>query len=236
MKLFHLPLSPFSARVRVIAAEKGLNVELAAPTTGAPQCPGLAAVHPLTYAPVLIHETLALSETNVISEFLEERYRNPPMLPEAPEDRATVRSLVAFHDNRLGPAICDAYSTTEEGMWTERDVEHVRAQLWSFERRIRPGPWLGGAAFGIADATYCVSVWYAIQLAHRSGRPLDEAALPRTLDWFSRASSRPSVALAVGEAERALAPRLVSNLCDPRWFGPHLQPSRSVIGPPMTMR
>lgn len=219
LKLYQLPLSPFSARVRIIAAEKNVPLVLSGPTAGAPRSPGLAAAHPLAQAPVLIDGSLALADTATITEYLDERYPEPPMMPTSPADRARSRGLTRFHDTALAPAVAEAYSTITAGRPPVAEAAQVHAQLASLERRITPSPWLFGDRFGVADAAFCLSVWYAVQITHAAAQPLDEAQLPRLLAWFDLAMARPSVALTVREAQSALDPQLVSRLCDPIWFG-----------------
>lgn len=225
LKLFQLAISPLSTRIRIIAAEKRIELELSGPKSGGPTSPGLASVHPLSHAPVLIDGTLALADTNTISEYLDERYPYPSMMPMNPVDRARARALVHFHDGVLAPVIADAYAHMTDGRMTKADASAVHAQLVSLERRITPAPWFFGEHFSIADAACCLSVWYAIQITHAANAPLDEARLPKLLTWFDAARARPSVALAVREAQVALDPALVSHLCDPIWFGPSAAPS-----------
>ncbi len=225
LKLFQLPISPLSARIRIIAAEKHIELDLSGPKSGGPMSPGLASVHPLSHAPVLIDGTLALADTTAIAEYLDERYPFPAMMPKNAPDRARTRTLVRFHDATLAPVIADAYTHMVDGRVTASDADAVHAQLISLERRVTPSPWFFGDKFGIADATFCLSVWYAVQVTHAAGMPMDEARLPKLLAWFDAARQRPSVAIAVRDAQSALDPSLVSHLCDPIWFGASVEPT-----------
>lgn len=219
IKLYQVKISPFSARVRIIAAEKGVPLELAGPSEAVPTTPAVANVHPVSHAPVMLDGTLAISDIQTIAEYLDERFPLPPMMPQAPTDRARARSLAQFHDSALAPAIAETYAAAVDGCPRETDADHIRAQLISLERRIDPNPWFFGKHFGIADAAFCLSVWYAVQLTHAAGVPLDEEMTPKVLDWYERASARPSVALVIRDAQSALDPQLVSRLCDPMWYG-----------------
>lgn len=87
------PADHYSHRVRYVLAEKGVSVEIidVDPT----RCPvRLTEVNPYASVPTLVDRDLALYEPNVITEYLEERYPHPPLLPVYPVARANTRLLV----------------------------------------------------------------------------------------------------------------------------------------------
>lgn len=57
---------------------------------------------PLRRIPVLIDETVTLSDSSVICAYLEEAYPQPPLLPPDPKDRDRARWLEEYADTRLG--------------------------------------------------------------------------------------------------------------------------------------
>ena len=87
------PADHYSHRVRYVLAEKGVNVEVI--DVDAAYCPAkLSEVNPYASVPTLVDRDLALYEPNVITEYLEERYPHPPLLPVYPVARANTRLLV----------------------------------------------------------------------------------------------------------------------------------------------
>ena len=87
------PADHYSHRVRYVLAEKGVSVEII--DVDPARCPvRLIEVNPYASVPTLVDRDLALYEPNVITEYLEERYPHPPLLPVYPVARANTRLLV----------------------------------------------------------------------------------------------------------------------------------------------
>lgn len=87
------PADHYSHRVRHVLAEKGVSVEII--DVDSAHCPiRLTEVNPYASVPTLVDRDLALYEPNVITEYLEERYPHPPLLPVYPVARANTRLLV----------------------------------------------------------------------------------------------------------------------------------------------
>ena len=87
------PADHYSHRVRYVLAEKGVSVEIL--DVDPARCPvRLTEVNPYASVPTLVDRDLALYEPNVITEYLEERYPHPPLLPAYPVARANTRLLV----------------------------------------------------------------------------------------------------------------------------------------------
>lgn len=87
------PADHYSHRVRFVLAEKGVSVEIIDVEPG--RYPAeLAEVNPYASVPTLVDRDLALYEPGVITEYLEERYPHPPLLPVYPVARANTRLLV----------------------------------------------------------------------------------------------------------------------------------------------
>lgn len=87
------PADHYSHRVRYVLAEKGVSVEII--DVDPAHCPvRLTEVNPYASVPTLVDRDLALYEPSVITEYLEERYPHPPLLPVYPVARANTRLLV----------------------------------------------------------------------------------------------------------------------------------------------
>src|SRR5581483_2378746 len=111
--LYDADRCPYCARVRIVLAEKGLGYEtVAIDLSDRPAW--LYEKNPLGKVPVLEEDTLCLPESTVIMEYLEERYPEPPLLPDDPAERALVRLQVERFDHNLGDAYY-AFRRGEEG-------------------------------------------------------------------------------------------------------------------------
>ncbi|KAF1003490.1 MAG: Stringent starvation protein A [Pseudomonas sp.] len=87
------PACHYSHRVRFVLAEKNVTADIVDVPVG--QCPPrLAEANPYGTLPTLTERDLALYETSVIMEYLEERYPHPPLMPVYPVARANTRLLM----------------------------------------------------------------------------------------------------------------------------------------------
>src|SRR5512134_1574044 len=94
-------LSPYVRKVLVCLEAKGLAYEIdpIVPFLGDDRFSKLS---PLRRIPVLIDGDLALSDSSVICQYLEDRHPEPALYPADVADRARARWLEEFADTRLG--------------------------------------------------------------------------------------------------------------------------------------
>ncbi len=96
--LYHLWLHPFSRKVRVVLAEKGLEFELQIEKTWERRTEFLS-INPAGDVPVLVEQDgTTLANSQVICEYLEEVYPEVPLLGADPVQRAETRRLVSWFD------------------------------------------------------------------------------------------------------------------------------------------
>lgn len=103
LTLYGAPLSPFVRKVLLLLAEKGLDYQLEAIAPfGQPAW--YREISPLGRIPALRDGDLALADSSVICQYLEERYPEPPNLQgDAPAGRAAVRWLEKYADYEIAP-------------------------------------------------------------------------------------------------------------------------------------
>ena len=94
-------VSPYVRKVLVCMELKGLDYEVdpITPFFGNDEFRRLS---PLCRIPVLIDDSLVLTDSSVICEYLDERYPGAPLLPTDPRERAHARWLEEYADSRLG--------------------------------------------------------------------------------------------------------------------------------------
>ena len=91
--LYSSPLDIYSHIVRIVLAEKGVNVEVLNVDPVSPPS-DLLELNPYSTFPTLVDRDLVLYEAPIISEYLDERFPHPPLLPVYPIARAKSRLMV----------------------------------------------------------------------------------------------------------------------------------------------
>jgi len=158
---------PYCARARLVLAEKGLDYETV--EVDLDDRPAwLFELNPVGRVPVLDDDGFVLPESDVIMAYLEERYPEPPLLPDGPVERAKTRLAVRRFDERLGG---DYYAFRRD------EPNQLAARLEELE--------VGRSLY--ADLAYAPWVIRVRDMLH--------VALPAGLEaWLDRLSERPSVA------------------------------------------
>lgn len=101
MRLVDAPRCPYCARVRIALAEKELDYErIEVDLSDRPQW--VKELNPPDGRVPVLDDGFVLPESDVIMEYLEERYPARPLLPEDPLERARARLAVARFDDALG--------------------------------------------------------------------------------------------------------------------------------------
>ena len=195
--LHHLPLSPFSRKIRLVLAEKRLPFELQIEKVWERR-EGYLQLNPANTVPTLVDDGLAIPDSGVICEYLEETYPEPPLLPRPQAARIEARRLVAWFDgkfaaevtaNLLGERLMKRLmgrGTTDAGA-LRAGYANMRHHLeyigWLAENRT----WLAGDTLTLADFA-AASHLSALDFTG----DVDWSVSAPARDWYARMKSRPS--------------------------------------------
>jgi glutathione S-transferase len=184
--LYNAARCPYVARVRIVLAEKGIEVEtVEIDLSDRPDW--LYEKNPAGRVPVIEEDGgPPLAESAVIMEFLEERYPEPALLPADPADRAAVRLLIFRDDELTSPYY--ALRRDEDGA-----RERFDAALGRFDALLGEQPYLSGADYGFADIAL---VPWVLRARDMLGVELD--GFPSLGDWLARLEQRPAIAAEAG--------------------------------------
>jgi glutathione S-transferase len=172
---------PYAARARITLAEKGIAYD-AVEIDLADRPAWLYEKNPLGRVPVYEEdEGLMLPESEVIMEYLEERFPEPALWPADPAERALGRLWLRRFDDRLG----DAYYAARRG--EERD--ELDARLAALDRALEGQPYLTGREYGLADIGYVPWI-----LRARANLGVDLEPFPAVEAWLAGLTERPAVA------------------------------------------
>ena len=196
--LHHLPLSPYSRKVRLVLAEKRLPFELRLEKSWERR-PEYLELNPAGTVPTLIEENgLVIPDSGVICEYLEEAYPDTPLLGRTLAERVEVRRLVAWFDGKFGAEVTrnllgekfmkrlSGRGNPDAGAMRLGYIaikQHMEYLGWLSEQR----KWLAGAAISLADFAAA---------AHLSALDfiggVDWTLSAPARDWYARIKSRPS--------------------------------------------
>jgi len=195
---FSDPADHYSQRVRLVLAEKAvscIHVEVAAG-----QCPPeLAELNPYGTLPTLADRDLALYESTVVMEYLDERYPHPPLLPVYPVARANSRLLM----HRIQRDWCAAVDLILNPKTKESARVQARKELRESLTGVTPlfadKPFFLSTEFSLLDCCLLPILWRLPKM----GIELPAAAKP-LLDYMARNFARPSFQASLTDVERAL--------------------------------
>ena len=204
MILYALPVSTYSAKVRIALGIKGIDYEMA-PPPGGYGSPEYKAIVPVGTIPGLKDGDFVISESEVITEYIEEKYPDPPLLSGNAEQRARQRFLARFHDLWLEPHLRATFAHVDPARRDEavlnECLDRYRARLDQLESLVDPDPWLGGGAIGVADCAFPATFTLADVLLAHFGR--ESRYGPKLEAWREAVYAHPFVALVTDESRRA---------------------------------
>jgi glutathione S-transferase len=196
--LFHLPLCPFSRKVRVVLKEKNLDFELKLERVWERRAEYLE-MNPAAEVPVLVEsDGKVIVDSGVICEYLEEVYRERLLLDIDPADRAEVRRLVAWFDLKMNREVTQnlvgekmmkrmmGYGNPNSSAIRAGHANihyHLDYIAFLVERR----RWLAGDHFSLADIAAAA---HLSVLDYIGDVPWAEHEPAK--DWYARIKSRPT--------------------------------------------
>lgn len=206
MKMYDCSTAPSPRRVRIFAAEKGLELELVQVDLGSGEqfSAAFRAVNPECVVPVLaLDDGRHLTEAVAICHYLEELRPEPALFGCDAVERATVLMWNAKVEQQGLLAMADAFRNATKGLQgraipgpdsyeqipelAERGRSRVIAFFAKLNTRLAEAEFIAGDRYSIADITALVLVDFAARL--KIGLPDDAAALQR---WYQGVASRPS--------------------------------------------
>ena len=212
MKMYNLMLSNFAGKCRTVIYEKGLAIDFVDPPGGA-RSPEYVKINATGKVPALeTDDGRVIAESEVINEYLEDRYPDPPLLPHNAAGRAAVRGLTRYHDLYIDPPMraCfpKLFGQELDDKFIADKMTEVNANLDHIEAAVSDGPWLTGEAFTLADATLAPTLFLMDNLLPNFGSKKPFDGRPKLAAWWQRVQERASTKKVLGEQAAALAARM----------------------------
>jgi len=198
MTLFSRGDDPHSHRVRIVLAAKSLEARVVECDPAHPP-EDLIDLNPFQSVPTLVDRDLVVYGTGIITEYLDERFPAPALLPGDPAGRAQAR--VALHRiDQDWYALVPALEGSER-----RDEQRARRLMLeavlASEPLFRVKPWFLSDQFSLLDAAVAPILWRLSRW--RVVPPSGVTALER---YAQRLFAHPAFRASLSEAERDMRP------------------------------
>lgn len=196
-RLYHYPLSPACRKVRLVLAEKKIEVELVEERYWE-QTPEFMRRNPAGKVPVLRMDGRNMSESQAICEYLEDKHPTPALMPKGAAERYEVRRLIGWFDDKfynevtrklLGERVFrkvmgTGYPDSSNVMAGAKAIKyHLDYMAWLLDHR----RWLAGDMMTLADFAAAA---HLSSLDYISDVDWNRSAVVK--DWYAKIKSRPA--------------------------------------------
>ncbi len=196
MTLYSGTTCPFSQRCRIVLFEKGMDFQVIdVDLQNMPE--DLAVMNPYNQVPVLVERDLILHESNIINEYIDERFPHPQLMPADPVMRARARLFLYRFEQELFAHIAAIVTGNQKAADKARTV--IRDNLTQLAPIFAKQKHMLGDEFSMLDVAIAPLLWrldyYGIEL------PKQAAPL---LKYAERIFSRPAYIEALTPSEKAM--------------------------------
>lgn len=170
MTLYSGITCPFSQRCRIVLYEKGMDFEIIdVDIHNKPE--DLAVMNPYNEVPVLVERDLILHESNIINEYIDERFPHPQLMPADPVMRARARLFLHRFENELFVHVKDLENNVT-GKEATKAREAIRDGLTTIAPVFAKQKFMLGDDFSMIDVAIAPLMWrlehYSIDLGKHS--------------------------------------------------------------------
>jgi len=200
MVLYSGTTCPFSQRCRLVLFEKGMDFEVRdVDLFNKPE--DISTMNPYGQVPILVERELILYESNIINEYIDERFPHPQLMPADPLMRARARLMLFNFEKELFVHV----NTLENERSKVGDKSHDKARAEIRDRLTTLAPlflknkYMLGDEFSMLDVAIAPLLW---RLDHY-GIELSKTAAP-LMKYAERIFSRPAYIEALTPSEKVM--------------------------------
>lgn len=199
MVLYSGTTCPFSQRCRFVLFEKGMDFEIRdIDLYNKPE--DISVMNPYGQVPILVERELVLYESNIINEYIDERFPHPQLMPADPTMRARTRLFLYNFERELFVHV----SVLEDRRITDTKVQdkarqQIRDHLAQLAPILTKNKYMLDEEFSMLDVAIAPLLWrldhYGIELP-KSAAPIQKYA--------ERVFSRPAFIEALTPSEKVM--------------------------------
>uniref|UniRef100_A0A5B7B3R9 Probable glutathione S-transferase n=1 Tax=Davidia involucrata TaxID=16924 RepID=A0A5B7B3R9_DAVIN len=132
--------------------------------------------------PVLLHDGEPIVESLVILEYIDEKWKENPLLPQEPYERAMARFWAKFADEKCMFGALDACRAEGEGK--EKAIESAQESLAFLEKQIEGKIFFGGEQIGFLDLVVgWIPLWLGVMEEAGGMKLLEAEKFPSLHEW-----------------------------------------------------
>ncbi|CUA94947.1 glutathione S-transferase N-terminal domain-containing protein [Thiomonas bhubaneswarensis] len=200
MVLYSGTTCPFSQRCRFVLFEKGMDFEIRdVDLFNKPE--DVSVMNPYGQVPILVERDLILYESNIINEYIDERFPHPQLMPGDPVARARVRLFLFNFEKELFVHVSTLESRATKS--NEKALEKARSAIRDRLTQLAPvflkNKYMLGEDFSMLDVAIAPLLW---RLDHY-GIDLPKSALPLA-KYAERIFQRPAYIEALTPSEKIM--------------------------------
>jgi RNA polymerase-associated protein len=201
MVLYSGTTCPFSQRCRFVLFEKGMDFEIRdVDLYNKPE--DISIMNPYGQVPILVERDLILYESNIINEYIDERFPHPQLMPADPVMRARAR-LFLFNFERELFVHVQQLERRDHNKDSAKAMERARQQIRDRLTQLTPifvkNKFMLGEEFSMLDVAIAPLLWrldhYAIEMP-KTAAPL--------MKYAERIFSRPAYIEALTPSEKVM--------------------------------
>ena len=200
MVLYSGTTCPFSQRCRLVLFEKGMDFEVRdVDLFNKPE--DISTMNPYGQVPILVERELILYESNIINEYIDERFPHPQLMPADPLMRARARLMLFNFEKELFVHVHVLESERAKG--NDKSYDKARAEIRDRLTTLAPlflkNKYMLGDEFSMLDVAVAPLLW---RLDHY-GIELSKTAAP-VMKYAERIFSRPAYIEALTPSEKVM--------------------------------
>ena len=201
MVLYSGTTCPFSQRCRFVLFEKGMDFEIRdVDLYNKPE--DISIMNPYGEVPILVERDLILYESNIINEYIDERFPHPQLMPADPVMRARAR-LFLFNFERELFVHVQQLERRDQARDASKTMDRARTQIRDRLTQLTPifikNKFMLGEDFSMLDVAIAPLLW---RLDHY-GIDMPKTAAP-LLRYAERIFSRPAYIEALTPSEKVM--------------------------------
>lgn len=197
MVLYSGTTCPFSQRCRFVLFEKGMDFEIKdVDLFNKPE--DINVMNPYGQVPILVERDLILYESNIINEYIDERFPHPQLMPADPVMRARARLFLFNFERELFVHVQTLENSNKQPAIDKAKLV-IRDRLTQLAPILLKNKYMLGDDFSMLDVAIAPLLW---RLDHY-GIDLPKSAAP-LMKYAERIFSRPAYIEALTPSEKVM--------------------------------